>query len=436
MKRMSNVKSKSLVLIQLNEINFDLIERYIDQGASLPYFSALLREGVHTTEAESEYSHLEPWIQWPSIYTGLPFSGHGIFRLGDSQSLSGSQVFEVIERRGYSVGCIAPMNAVNAMANPKFFVCDPWTDTPSDSSLKSKLLSKSIRSLVNKNASDRKPLLALFELSLGLLLSLPFKRLLPLLREAFKARSAARKRALFFDTLLHEVFIAFQKKYQPDFSSIFLNAGAHIQHHYLKDSSLFVKNRSLVKNDCDPILEMYTHYDNLLSDVSTRLNCDVILATGLSQQLFDQEVHYHRLSDHKKFLKRIGVNFSDVLPRMSRDFLVKFDSDQDRDKAHLLLSSLTLNGTKIFDHLDIRTQELFVTLTYPEPINDESKFEVAPFELSNHVSKDDFSFVAVKNAEHRSRGYLHVKSDKKIDQWLPDTPVHKINGLILSMLPE
>ena len=33
------------------------------------------------TESESEYENLEPWIQWPSVHTGLPFKDHKILRL-------------------------------------------------------------------------------------------------------------------------------------------------------------------------------------------------------------------------------------------------------------------------------------------------------------------------------------------------------------------
>ena len=55
---------------------------------------------------------------------------HKVFRLGDAVKYHGAQLFEEIERRGYSVGNLSAMNAVNRLKRPAFFVSDPWTDTP------------------------------------------------------------------------------------------------------------------------------------------------------------------------------------------------------------------------------------------------------------------------------------------------------------------
>ena len=51
----------------------------------------------------------------------------------------------------------------------------------------------------------------------------------------------------------------------------------------------------------------------------------VIVATGLSQKLSNNPVFYYRLKNHKDFFNKIGINFEDILPRMSRDFLIKFN---------------------------------------------------------------------------------------------------------------
>ena len=42
---------------------------------------------------------------------------------------------------------------------------------------------------------------------------------------------------LFLDKLLHEFHLSLFKSKSPNFSSLFLNAGAHIQHHYFFNSS-------------------------------------------------------------------------------------------------------------------------------------------------------------------------------------------------------
>lgn len=116
---------KKLALVQLNELNFDLIEKYLEAGFHLPFFSSLLSTGVLTTVAEDDYDNLEPWIQWTSVYTGLRFAEHNNFRLGDVCSAEHKQIFEVIESKGVRVGAICPMNADNRLVAPAFFIPDP-----------------------------------------------------------------------------------------------------------------------------------------------------------------------------------------------------------------------------------------------------------------------------------------------------------------------
>jgi hypothetical protein len=74
---------RPLVLVQLNELCLNLVERYAAQQ-SLPGFSALFRGDVRSSRAELQYEQLEPWIQWYSIYTGKTAAEHGVFRLGDA----------------------------------------------------------------------------------------------------------------------------------------------------------------------------------------------------------------------------------------------------------------------------------------------------------------------------------------------------------------
>ena len=51
-----------LMLIELNEINFDLVRRYVDAGSDLPVLADLMREGECTSMSEDVYENLEPWI--------------------------------------------------------------------------------------------------------------------------------------------------------------------------------------------------------------------------------------------------------------------------------------------------------------------------------------------------------------------------------------
>ena len=136
------------------------------------------------------------------------------------------------------------------------------------------------------------------------------------------------RRALFLDLLLHEIHLKLLKKEKPNFSTLFLNAGAHIQHHYFFNSKA---NKSHIKNPSwyvphqeDPILEMLHIYDDILESLLEIKDYQIIVATGLSQSPHHKITFYYRLKNHESFLKEFGINFEKVYPRMSRDFLITF----------------------------------------------------------------------------------------------------------------
>ena len=92
---MPSVKNgKKLILVALNEINFSVVEGYLRKGLALPSLSKLVKSEGISSASENEYNLLEPWIQWPSVYTGLRFAEHGVFRLGDAKLQSNEQIFE------------------------------------------------------------------------------------------------------------------------------------------------------------------------------------------------------------------------------------------------------------------------------------------------------------------------------------------------------
>ena len=190
----------------------------------------------------------------------------------------------------------------------------------------------------------------------------------------------------------------------------FLNAGAHIQHHYFFNSQ-FVKSAELknpawyIENDVDPFLEMLHIYDEILVEVLEIPDTELIIATGLSQQPYEQLTFYYRLKDHASFLKKVGIDFRQVEPRMTRDFLISFDDVAKSVRAEQLLSELRVDGNvKLFEEIDNRGKDLFVTLTYPSEITDSTTVTGAD---SNFFLSDFVAFVAIKNGEHRSKGYAY-----------------------------
>lgn len=425
---------KKLILIELNEINFDVVQFYIDKGEILPGFKSIIQKGLINTIAESEYEHLEPWIQWPSVHTGKTFSDHKVFRLGDFINSTYEQFFEQVEKAGYSVGAISPMNASNKLENPAYFIPDPWTQTRSDDSYFSRIITNAIVQAVNDNSQSKLTFKTIFNLGIAFIALVRAKRFLHMAWYAIKSLGKPWKKALFLDMFLYEIHIAYFKRKRPNFSTLFLNAGAHIQHHYFFNSP-FVNSKELsnpswyISRDEDPFLEMLKVYDEMLSDLLSIKNTEVIVATGLSQKPYEKLELYYRLKDHASFLEKLGIDFEDVVPRMTRDFLISFQTIEQASIAEQQLSEITVNNKdKLFGEIDNRGKDIFIVLTYPYEITNKTFISHRGKKL---LLKDLTVFVAVKNGQHQSKGFAYFSMGLSNIAPIMNSHVSSINKTVL-----
>lgn len=428
-----NLKLK-LALIELNEINFDLVKEYINNGEELNSFSYIIENNLYTTQSETRYELLEPWIQWPSIHTGLSYDEHRVFRLGDFIKSDKKQFFEIVEKAGFSVGAISPMNATNKLNNPAYFIPDPWTDTKSDESFTSKHLSNAISQAVNDNSKSRITLKSFFTLFFSFILLVDPKRYFKLLKYAYSSIAKPWRKALFLDLFIHEVHKKLFSKKNPNFTTIFFNAGAHIQHHYFFNSSK-INSKELVNPEWyisskhDPILDMLKIYDEILNDYLSMSNVDLIIATGLSQKPYEKIKFYYRLSNHKNFLKMLNINYKNVEPRMTRDFLISFNSSTEALKYEKFLKSILVNDEeRMFNEIDNRGEDIFVVLTYPHEIKEDTFIQINNKKV---YLKEHINFVAIKNGEHQSKGFVYYSKNLINNSTKNDSHVKTINKAVL-----
>ena len=396
---------KKLILISLNEINFDLAKKYIKKY-KFKNFKYLLSEKFqnYTTSSEKKYELLEPWIQWVSVYTGLSADEHKIFRLGDVVNQNTDQIFEKIEKLNFKVGAISPMNASNQLKSPSYFIPDPWTQTNSDESFWSKIIAKILSETVNQNAKNKIKLSTLLVLVIIILKFVRFRKYFTFFKLFVSSRKKKWRKAIFLDLLINEIHLKFFKNSKPNFTNIFLNSGAHIQHHHFL-RSIFVDSQLNNKNiSDDPIYDSLFYYDILLNDYIHNRSFDLIVYTGLTQTPNKEPVYYYRLKNHKKFLDMFDIKYKDVYPRMSRDFLIKFDDIESSKKCLTILENIKADEkVNIFKEIDYRYNSIFVTLTYSRLINKDIfiSYENKKFNFYNLVD-----FVAIKNGIHNEKGYL------------------------------
>jgi hypothetical protein len=400
---------QQILMLELNEVNFESLQRYAAKGF-LPHFSAFFeKHGFVQTTSERDYEELEPWIQWVTAHTGLPLAEHGVFRLGDIVNSDFEQIWERLADHGVSVGAISPMNAKCRGDKWDFFVPDPWTKTGIVADPVVKRMYDAIAQVVNDNAQERISPTSLVHLGIGSLLNAIPAHYSTYASYLLSARGQPWFKAIFLDQLLADLYIRSVGKNGTQFATLFLNAAAHIQHHYMFSSSEYVGDMRnpdwYVAAGKDPLLDVYTAYDRILGNVIKRFpNARIMLATGLHQDPHHEVTYYWRLKDHAAFLSKIGVEFDRVEPRMSRDFVIFCrDTASGLRVAKVLEAAVASDGKPLFE-VDNRGADLFVMLSYPDDVKKLDHIIANGQMISNF--EDDVAFVAIKNGRHNGIGYF------------------------------
>ena len=422
-----------IIFLEFNEANFELIRKYVEKYNDLPNFKNIFKNKLIETESESVYENLEPWIQWVSAHTGLEMKDHNIFRLGDIVNSDLKQTYELIEERGYKVGAVSPMNTRNSLKKPSFFIPDPWTNTKPDKNWYSHYLSEALNQVVNDNSQSKIKISSFFKLAASSLYLLSPVKLVKLFILALKSISVPWKRASFLDYFLTDIYIALLKKHDPDFSSIFLNGIAHIQHHYMLSSKNVAsnhKNPSWYDKNRDPLHESLRYYDSIIGKLSKQ-SYKLIIATGLTQTPCSKPNYYYRLKSHESFFSKLNFEFEKIEPRMTRDFLVKFSDNISRDDFKKSLSQIVLKQKLLFGEVETRDKELFISMDYDDEILVSDRLELSGRkEISIY---DEVVFVAIKNGEHNAKGFFIA--DSELPSWPCDSKKHvaTIHNYLLSI---
>ena len=405
------------IIIQLNEVNIDYYKKYAEKY-DFKNIKKTLQWNFLETDSEKDLINLEPWIQWTSFYASKNFQEHGIFHLGDNLNQNSSQFFDNLIKEGKSIGCVCPMNGGNSPKGASFYISDPWSNFSQKGSIFEKKIGKVLSKLVNDNNKAFFNANDLFIFLLALLFKgYLIKNFLSYFLIAIKSFSKPWYKAIFLDFFLANFHLKLHQKYKTDLSSVFLNCGAHIQHHYFLNSEFVPeqnkKNPSwYIGSHFDPIKDILRVYDKILGKYLALKDSNIFIITALSQKPSSKPVYYWRLNNHEDFLGLINIPFLKVKPRMSRDFLITFSSRSDLEKALHKLSTISdQSNERLFGLLDVNEEEMsiFVTLTYGNSID--SKFILTGEAKIN--LKDHFNFVAIKNGEHNSKGFCITNTDLK-----------------------
>lgn len=424
---------KKKFIVQFNEANFDLIKKYSIKY-ELPNLRKVIESNFVETSSESEYHLLEPWIQWYSFYTKLPFAKHNTFNLGDCLKNSHDNFLEDYALEGNSVGVFGAMNLKNSK-HFKVYIPDPWTENSAIGGLSYELVSHALNEVVNENAKLKLSLKSILGLILliGIPTSFSHIKMIFLSVISFIKKDRAKLAAL-FDYFLAIYSLRKSKKNKLDLTIFFMNGLAHIQHHYFLNSE-FVdgSNPDWYTDKTDHFFEAIKIYDVIFEKIFKTIgNQDNLWTiTGLSQESYSNPFCYWRFNNHKSLLNNfIKTEFS-IYPRMTRDFEINFKNIEDEACIldFLKNSYIITEGKKAcnaFTNINkTSTNSIFASFAYSGEERDVSL-------NYNHKSislKEEIIFIALKNAGHNQKGWAY--SNKEIHSLKKQVPIWELSNLII-----
>jgi hypothetical protein len=269
-----NKKYKKVVQLELNEISYDIISQLIHTKNSLPSFSYINNNWKYLqTVSETEYSNIEPWIQWVTVHTGKTLEEHEIFHLSDAHKLKFPQIWETLSQHSIASGIVGSMNVTRGKTNGGIFIPDPWAQHNDTFPKELAPLWEVIASKAQQHATCKKTsvsqLLQVHKIckKLGVSKKMYLLIIQQLIQQKFNPKKKSKLAAI-FDLFLAEIFNNVFRTTDYGFYTLFVNAIAHYQHHYWRafDKRPFSPDIRYgdINSEDDPISYGYKIYDKIL----------------------------------------------------------------------------------------------------------------------------------------------------------------------------
>ena len=417
---------KPTIIIQFNEANLDLIKEYTKKYNLTNFKKIFNYPTLINTTSETEYSNLEPWIQWYSFYTNMSFNEHLVFHLGDAQK-NNHKIF--LEHKS-NVGIFGSMN-IPKLNSFKIFIPDAWSESQPDKSISSRIVTSTLSQIVNDNSKLKISINNL--LGLFILIGIPRNYFdMKMISVSFiniikKSRSHL---AALFDYFFLKYAMNRTLSNKLDVSMIFLNGFAHVQHHHYLDSEFIDgKNPSWYSQKKDHIKVALNIYDNMFGNLIKRVEKthNIWIITGLTQSPCKNPLFYWRLDNHKKTLKNFFDFDFNIFPRMTRDFEIEVKSDEDKIIILDFLNNssvIDLNGNhQAFGDIDDKpNKRIFCSLVYD---GNGVKSELI-YKNKKIFLQDQINFIAIKNGIHDSKGWAICNNVNNLKSSIPIWELSKI----------
>lgn len=352
-----------VLLLEFNELSPSLMAMFMAQG-HLPNFKRLHDESlVWTTDADEAQDNLEPWIQWVTVHTGLPFDEHKVFLLGDGPKCRKARLWDILSEQGRRNWICGSMNTAYQPGFQGRLLPDPWTVGAKafpTGEFDPFLRFVTVNVQEHTNASvplSRKDQVDFLKWMAGHGLRADTVGFIvkQLATEKLTGKYHWR-RAIVLDRLLWDVFRHYFRAERPDFATFFLNSTAHFQHLHWRnmDPEPFqVKPSSKEQAEYqDAVLYGYQQMDRIVGQALDLAGAThtIVFSSALGQQpclKYEEQGGkvFYRPKNFRAFTTWAGLNMPhEIQPVMSEEFHLVFESEADAQAAERQLATVRIAG--------------------------------------------------------------------------------------------
>jgi hypothetical protein len=419
---------RKVLLLEFNEICPPLLDRWMAAGKLVNFARFYNSAQVFTTIADvSDPDCLEPWIQWYSIHTGLPYDEHKICHLTDGPKADHPDIWRRLHGLGRSVMNCGSMNARALAGSGVFYLPDPWCRNepafPNEidvfKNVMAKLVQESTRTLA-LTASELLQFLA-FLMRHGLAADTIRAILTQLSNERISQADVKWRRVALADRLQFDIFRHYYQRMRPDFATFFINSTAHLQHAYWRhmdpDAFLLKPSSQELASYRDAVLFGYQSMDALLRRFLTLVDQDttIILCSALSQQPFLKREdrggqHFYRLRDVPGFLQLVGIKPQLVEPVMTHQYLLRFDNPAEAEQTAATLRHIKLDDQEVFGATVSENGVYMGCQVYDKLAEDRAILGMPSRNEPVSFFELFYAIDAVKSARHHPEGVLWLRT--------------------------
>ena len=410
---------KKLLSVYINEFNYEYLLRGAKKFKCQNIISILKRKKYLTkTNDKTQNKNLDPWVQNVSINVGIESKYHKIYNLGEDIFLKQNQIWDVLANKNKKVLIWGPMNAkFRENKNLKLFFPDPWNSNQQTKPKKLEYLTL-LPNYYARNYLKPKTTKLIkysFLFFFGLLFNgYAFKlvKFLPILIKVFLLRGFNNYLLFLLLDLISVIGVKSEtKKFNPDFSLIFLNSIAHFQHNHWNEQNeqkIFFQFVDIIFLE---LLSLEKYYSSKL------------IFNGFSQKRISDR-YILRPQNPKKFLHNIGLTFSKLNQNMTNGGLIFFKNKQKKNENLNILRKVKLGKNFLFETHSINNKTIFYRIQL---------ISSSPIKYINSNNLDRFlSYDKKKINKIKAKKYINLNVNDLFNfKFIKSTGVHVASGVIL-----